>query len=152
MKKSKTDAWAVREGVACLGRPARGWPQLARAVRRMFALGARGVAFAWLLDARVIHRGLGRLEQLMLDRQLRRLVRYDTLPCALVVRAELLEWGRGLACALARMGGVLGVFTQEDRALSWAHGQAMVFCREANWRTEGIARTLHKPVPGPLGQ
>ena len=93
MKKSKTDAWAVREGVACLGRPVRGWTQLARAVRRMFALGARGVAFAWLLDARVIHRRLGRLEQLVLDRQLRRLVRYDTLPCALVVRAELLDWG-----------------------------------------------------------
>lgn len=152
MKMSETDVWVVREGVACIGYPSKGWKLLARAVRRMFALGAGGVAFAWLLDAREGRGCFSRLERLGIERQLAQLVRHDTLPCALVVHSELLEWGRELARGLARMGGVLGVFTQEDRALSWAHGQAMVFCREANWRTEGIAGTLRKPAPVPLGQ
>lgn len=73
------------------------------------------------------------------------LVGWETLPAGVVIPVRELAGMKELSARLALSGGVLGVFTELQPALTWARRQAIVFVAEVGWRNQAAAGTSRKP-------
>lgn len=73
-----------------------------------------------------------------------RLVNHTTMPLGLVVSEVQLKKAREMAARLALAGGVLGVFTEVESAITWARRQSIVFAGGAGSRSQEIGHTLRR--------
>lgn len=103
---------------------------------RRASKGMHGHTFTCVLDARL---GL-KVDQVAWNR----LVNHAVMPLGLVVSEDQLKKALEIAARLALVGGVLGVFTDVERAATWARRQSIVFAGGSGLRTQEIGRTLRK--------
>ena len=116
---------------------------LRRRLRRAFRL-YRGLGFAWVVD-----------DPAAADISLpewQAVVCAASLPAAVVVEERGLLATKEKSARLAQAGGLLGVFTKKELALTWARRQALVFLPESELRIQGLVAPLHKRGPVATGQ